>query len=103
METILLHLPPQSYKALQERAHRAGKSLESFTCELLEQALGQARGSAKTPREILEGTGRIRPLGEALRRRIIPGVSLEDVQNTLARADGPALSELILQQRGPKA
>ena len=104
METVVLHLSRQSYKDLQEQAHRAGKPVEVFTRDILEDALQQTgtQSPAKTTREILEAGGRLRPLGEHLKRRIIPGVTLEEVRETLKRSGGPSLSELILEQRGPR-
>ncbi len=52
--------------------------------------------------DILQTSGRVRPLGEALRRKIIPGVTLEEVRASLARTGGQPLSEIVLEQRGPK-
>jgi hypothetical protein len=46
--------------------------------------------------------GRIRPLSQTLRRKIIPGVTLEEVRAALTRANDLPLSELILEQRGQK-
>jgi hypothetical protein len=56
----------------------------------------------QTARQILQASGRVRPLSETLRRKIIPGVTLEKVRASLNRAGGPALSDILLEQRGPK-
>jgi hypothetical protein len=56
--------------------------------------------SPTTTREVLAAMGRIRPLSQTLRRKIIPGVSLEEVRAALTRANDPSLSKLILEQRG---
>jgi len=103
MSTIVIDIPPETYRRLAEQAHRAGKAPEVFTRELLESAI-QAHEEAqpRTAREVLQAAGRIRPLSETLRRKIIPGVTLNKVQMALSQAAGPSLSEIILQQRGPK-
>jgi predicted DNA-binding protein len=103
MSTIVIDIPPETYKRLEEQARRDGKAPEALTRELLETAL-QAREEAqpKTAREILQASGRVRPLSETLRRKIIPGVTLDEVRIALTHAAGPSLSEIILEQRGPK-
>jgi hypothetical protein len=53
-------------------------------------------------RRILQAAGRLGALGPGLRQRIIPGVTLKEVQESLARAGGKPLSEIILEQRGPR-
>lgn len=103
MSTIMIDLPPETYKRLEEQARGVGKALEAFTRELLETAL-QAPEEAppRTAREILQAAGRVRPLSAALRCKIIPGVTLDEVRMALAQAAGPSLSEIIVEQRGPK-
>lgn len=54
----------------------------------------------RTTTEVLQAAGRVRPLSEALRQKIIPGVTLDEVRNALSEATGPSLSEIILEQRG---
>jgi len=104
MSTLAIELPLETYRRLQERARRVGRPPESLIQDLVEAALREERmgeGSGKSAREILEASGRVRPLSEALRRRIIPGVSLKEVRSALSQAGGPSLSELVLKQRGP--
>jgi len=106
MSTLAIELPLETYQRLQEQARRIGKPPESLIRELVEKALREERmeeGPGKSARDILEASGRARPLSEALRRRIIPGVTLEEVRSALSRAGGPSLSELVLEQRGPKS
>jgi hypothetical protein len=121
MATVLVELSPAVYERLQRRAAQAGKSPEQLSQELLEGALvAGARPPAQPPseptasaepstpplsrttREILEAAGHLRPLGPTLERLIIPGVTLEEVQDALSQAGGPSLSEIIDEQRGPK-
>ncbi|MDH7487830.1 MAG: hypothetical protein QHJ81_16345 [Anaerolineae bacterium] len=103
MSTIVIDIPAETYRRLAEQAHRAGKAPEIFTRELVESAV-QTREEMppRTVREVLQAAGRIRPLSETLRRKIIPGVTLNEVRMALSQAAGPSLSEIILEQRGPK-
>lgn len=105
---IVLRLPVKPYRRLQEWARRAGKTPESLTREILEQALQEpisplVSSSPQTTRQILQAAGRVRPLSPTLQRRIIPGVTLEEVRTSLDRAGGQPLSEIILAQRGAKS
>ena len=56
----------------------------------------------KTVREYLEEAGMVVDLGDELRSLIIPGVTLEEVQQILADAAGPSLTEILDEHRGPK-
>lgn len=102
METLTVRLSSEAYQALRERASKEGKSIEDLTGEMLEKAVVKGVNGMAGAREILEAAGRVRPLGSALRQRIIAGVSLEQVRRSLAQVEGPSLSEIILEQRGPK-
>jgi predicted DNA-binding protein len=103
MSTIMIDLPTETYKRLQYQAHRVGKPPEIFMRDVLESALQVSeQTSPTTTREVLAAMGRIRPLSQTLRRKIIPGVTLEEVRVALSRANEPPLSELILEQRGRK-
>ena len=109
---IVLRLPSTRYRRLQEWAGRVGKTPELLSREIVEQALQQHAlppagvvlnaPPLRTARQILQAAGRVRSLSPALQQRIIPGVTLEEVRASLARAGGQSLSEIILEQRGPK-
>jgi len=100
---ITLRLPPRPYQRLQELAQQTGKTPELLTQEIVERALQEPTPlistSPRSARQILQAAGRVRPLSPALQRRIILGITLEEVQASLARAGGQPLSEIILQQR----
>lgn len=55
---------------------------------------------APTAHEVLAAAGRLRPLSDALRNKIIPGVTLDEVRAILSQAAGPSLSDIIHAQRG---
>lgn len=104
---ITVRLPLIPYHRLQELARQTGKTPESLTREIVERALQETSSPApstpRSARQILEAAGRVRPLSPALRRKIIPGVTLEEVRTALDRAGGPPLSEIILRQREPQS
>ena len=105
MGTIVIDIPPEIYKQLEEQARSTGKALEVFSRELLQKAV-RARQESQHPystaREVLQASARIRPLSQVLRRKIIPSVTLDEVRTALTQAGGPSLSEIILEQRGSK-
>ena len=53
-------------------------------------------------RQALRAAGLLVELSPTLRARIDPTVRQEDVEASLARAGGKPLSEIVLEQRGPK-
>lgn len=100
---MTIDVPPQIYQKLAEKALKLGKDPQVLGCELLESALSREPASPEAVREALQARGRLRSLGEELRRRIIPGVSLEEVRQSLKQTAGASLSEIVVAQRGPKA
>jgi len=103
MSTITIEISPATYQKLATQARNTGKDIEVLSSELLEAGLQPHETvRPKSAREVLQAKGQVRPLGDTLRRKIIPGVKLDDVRKALTRAGGPSLSEIILAQRGPK-
>jgi plasmid stability protein len=122
MARVTVELPTESYQLLKRCAAAAGKSPEALSREILETALGASGPSAPatsdasatapptsrepgrplSAREVLQAAGHLVELSPEMRRRIIPGVTLEEVQEALSRAGGPSLSDIIIEQRGPK-
>src|SRR5262245_45626487 len=104
MHTIIIDLSPEMYQRLEEQAQKTGQAVEVLSRELLETALkSQAMARSQTARDVLHAAGRARPLSETLRKKIIPGVTLDEVRTILAHAAGPSLSAIIQEQRGAKA
>lgn len=103
MPTMVINIPAEIYKQLEAQARQAGTTPEALPRELLETALhAHEKPQPRTAREILQAAGRVRPLSDTLRRQIIPGVTLDEVRKTLSKSPGPALSDIIQEQRGPK-
>jgi predicted transcriptional regulator len=104
MNTLTIDLSPETYKRLEEQARRVGQTPEVLGRELLELALrAEEVPRPRTAREILQAAGRTRPLSPALRNKIIPGVTLDEVRAILSHATGPSLGEIIDEQRGAKS
>jgi hypothetical protein len=103
MSKIVIDVSPETYERLEEQARSAGKAPEALSRELLETALrGPKAPPHRTARDVLETLDRTRSLSETLRRRIIPGVTLDEVREALSRAAGPSLGDIVLEQRGPR-
>jgi hypothetical protein len=126
MVKLVIELSPKAYEQLRQRAEQSGQSPEALAGALLEAALQAAQaqpttastgattaqqpGAAdrpsappgRTTREILAAAGHLRPLGPTLERLIIPGVTLDELHEATKGLEGPLVSEIILEQRGPK-
>jgi hypothetical protein len=122
MAIVSVDLPADSYEQLQRRAQAAGKSPEALSRELLEAALvetgapqttraepcapawpaGHPDGELPSVRDVLRAAGHLAELDEDMRSLIIPGVTLEEVHEIFRTTDGPSLTDIILEQRGPK-
>jgi len=101
VESLTITLPAEIYRHLRERARETGKPPEQLTVEILEQVLILAiQPAARPAAEVLASLGRVSTLSPRLQGRIIPGVTLEEVQEALARAGGKPLSEIVIEQRG---
>ncbi len=104
MSSITIDLPLETYKRLEARARKTGQDPATLSRALLESALQDCETTQSgTARDVLQAAGRVRPLSATLRDRIIPAVTLEEVRTILKQAGGPSLSEIIEEQRGPRA
>lgn len=101
-----LKLPPQVYRRLHEEADRLGKPPQVVAQEWLIERLTPSPAAVSSDRErarqALRAAGLLTELGPNLHRLADPTVRLEDVRTALNRAGGKSLSEIILEQRGPK-
>jgi hypothetical protein len=102
VETIVVSLPSAAYERLRQRAEKVGQTPADLSRELLVAALELPAPPQKTTREILQAAGLLSSLSPALREKIVPEVTLDEVRTALSRAGGPSLSEIIITQRGPK-
>jgi predicted transcriptional regulator len=106
MTTLTVELPPEVYRRLHEEAHRQGKSPQLVAQEWLIERLSPLHPAPDSNREqvrlALRAAGLLVELSPGLHLRADPTVHLEDVEASLARAGGKPLSEIVLEQRGPK-
>jgi hypothetical protein len=106
LSEVVLHLPIDLYQRLRWEANRIGKPAPIMAQEWLAERLTAAPPPELDDRarvtEVLRASGMLAELGPELRSRADPTISLEEVQAALDRAGGKPLSEIILEQRGPK-
>jgi hypothetical protein len=108
METLTVELPIEVYQRLRKRATEKGMKIEAVAAEaiktwlLLPSEVQSQRIKRERVREKLQKAGLIRPLGDELRRMIISDVKHEEVEAAFVRAGGKPLSQIIIEQRGPK-
>ena len=106
MATLTLELPPEAYQRLHEEANRLGKPLQVVAQEWLIERLFVLIPAPDNAREIVRRA--LRAAGLLVERGPRPQgyedrqVRLEDVEASLARVGGKPLSEIVLEQRGPK-
>jgi plasmid stability protein len=105
MTIITLDLPTDAYRRLHDEAGRAGKSVEAVAQELLIERLAAPAPMSERERatEILRAAGLLAELGpEEKLRAARSTATLEEVQAAFARSPGKPLSEIVIEQRGPK-
>ena len=105
MRTLTLELPTTLYEQLHREANRLGKPAQSIVQEwvverLAPPSLAQESNREKA-RQALRAAGLLREINPEW--KAASEGSLEDVQAAFARAGGKPLSEIVLEQRGPKA
>jgi hypothetical protein len=108
METLTVELPTEVYQSLQKQAAEKGLKVETVAIEAIETWLllpsepERRRIKRERIRQKLQDAGLIRPLSDQLRKMIIPDVKHKDVEAAFARAEGKPLSQIVIEQRGPK-
>lgn len=101
MESVVVPLSPAAYAQLRKRAAQLGTPPETLSREILEEALRRDNPPRMTTRETLAAAGRLCP-SPTRARAGGADISLDDVRADLRTTDGLSLSEIILEQRGPK-
>ncbi len=104
LNEVILHLPADLYQRLRWEANRAGKPAPLIAQEWVTERLAAVPEMDERTRvlEVLRASGMLVELDPELKKRADPTISLEEVQAALDRAGGKPLSEIILEQRGPK-
>lgn len=107
MAALMLELPPQLYARLRDEAERIEKPMATVVEEWLADRLlvpppGNDRERARAAL-LAAGLLVAEPLSPELRQRVASAaLTLEEVGAGLERAGGRPLSEIVLEQRGPK-
>lgn len=106
MTELTLELPPEVYRQLKEEAARLGKPpqllAEEWLAERLARPIARYETDREKARQALREAGLLTQIGPHLRELANPTVHLEEINAALERAGGKKLSEIILEQRGPK-
>jgi aryl-alcohol dehydrogenase-like predicted oxidoreductase len=106
MTALYLKLTPQVYRRLREEAAHLGKSPQVVAQEWIVERPTPSPAAVSSDRErarqALRAAGLLTELGPNLRRFADPTARLEEIRVALDRTGGKALSEIILEQRGPK-
>ena len=104
MTTITLDLPLDVYRRLNDEANRLGKPIEAVAGELLAGQLTTAQLNERDrATEVLRAAGLLSEPGPEMKARAAHSTAtLEEVQAALAKGSGKTLSEIVIEQRGPK-
>lgn len=105
MTTLTLELQPELYARLVQEAARLGKPVETLVEEWLQRQFLPPASSDERERAItvLRQAGFITELGPELKQQAAQAtMSLEEIQSLFASVGGKPLSEIALEQRGPK-
>ncbi len=114
MNTLVITVADNTLHNLEQKAQSAGKSSAQIAADLIEDVFGLEgnggyqhfdvdREEQRTIRECLQEAGLAVTMSDSLRRHIRYDVTLDEVVAILAEAGRPSLSEIVDEQRGPKA
>lgn len=103
MTALTLDLPPDLYERLRAEAERQGKPPEAVVQAWLAERLPAPASSRERSIAAMRAAGLlIEPTPEQIAWAKTVDVTLEEVSAALDRAGGKPLSEIVLEQRGPK-
>jgi predicted transcriptional regulator len=107
MTTLTLELPSELYERLHSTADQLGTSAEAVAQAWLAERLASQNpaplNEREQVREALRAAGLLAELSPELRKRAESSTAtLDEVSAAVERAGGKPLSEIVLEQRGPK-
>lgn len=104
MTTLTIELAPDIYRRLREAAAQQGKPVKELAEEWIAERIQPAQQSERErAREVLRAAGLLTELGPELKKRAAEAtMTLEEINDAFARAGGKPLSEIVIEQRGPK-
>jgi hypothetical protein len=103
--SVSIQIPDDVMLKLQQRANREGVEPNSVAADILRAALRHDKPVVNEREAVLRTlreAGLLVGLSPELQKRIIPGVTHEEVRESFAKAAGKPLSEIVIEQRGPK-
>lgn len=101
MARLTITLTPEASERLARRAKRLHMRPEDVSREILETAL-RGEPPTRTVHEILAANGLLSEPSELGRDESDDDISLDEVRRILTVPGGPMLSDIVLEQRGPK-
>lgn len=104
MRTLTLDMPTDMYQRLAAEANRLGQLPQVMALEWLSTRWGLSTPQIAQEEEDIGGqalraAGLLTELSPGLSELADPTVRLEDVIAAMARAEGPSLSEIVLEER----
>jgi hypothetical protein len=102
MTTLTIDLPPEVYAWLRAEAERQGKRPEGIARELLTERYVPPADRERSIAAMRAAGLLVEPSPAMIARASRATMTLEEVSAALDQAGGKPLSEIILEQRGPK-
>lgn len=103
MATLNLEISSEQYERLRAEAKRLDKPEEELAREWLAERITPLMSERERASEVLRAAGLLTELSPELKKRARHSkATLEEVQAAFARSSGKPLSEIVLEQRGPK-
>jgi len=103
MATLKLELSHERHERLRAEAERLGKPEEDLAREWLAERITPLMCERERATEALRAAGLLTELSpEEKKRAARSKATIEEVQAAFARSKGKPLSEIVLEQRGPK-
>lgn len=103
MTTLTLELPPELYERLHSEAQRAGQPVEELVAAWVVERLPPPLSEREQMIAALRAAGLLAEPTDAMKALAAESTAtLEEVSAALSRPGGRPLSEIIIEQRGPK-
>jgi len=107
MHTLTIELPNDAYARLETTARQMGKPVDLLVVELLSSHLLPMAAPSERDQvtAALQAAGMLAAPSAEMQRAAAEGATISEdaVRQALSRAGGKLLSEIVLEQRGPKA
>ncbi|MBI2298264.1 MAG: hypothetical protein HYU66_04810 [Armatimonadetes bacterium] len=104
MASLTIEVPPERLARLRERAEREGTTAEALVEEwVAERVPASPQDARRLAREALRRAGLLAELTDE--EKAIANactVTHEEVRAMMDQCEGPLLSEIVIEQRGPK-